>query len=125
MATTLRYNFVGSAEENGVLTVGFADDQSEPQEYLMFQNWLDASEVGEDDEIYIERDGQQHGTYGGIERLVLSRDQALMWLSPETAKAINTEQEVTIIFSATDKQFQQLKADLEHVFAGTQSLELR
>lgn len=118
MATTLKYNFVASDEENGVLTVGFADDQFNTQEYLMIQNWLDAEAEGEDDEIYIEHNDQSQGTYGGVERLVLSRDHALLLLSPETAEVIDTEQEVNIFFSATDEQFQQLKAGLEVVFAG-------
>lgn len=122
MTTTLKYGFVSSFEENGVLTVGFADNQFKTQEYLLFQNWQDGETEG--DEIYIERDGQQQGTYGGIERFTLSRDRALMQLSSETAKVIRTEQEVTILFFATDEQFQQFKEALEIVFAGKQIFEV-
>ncbi len=125
MVTTLHYNFVASVEENGVLTVGFADDEFNTQEYLLFQHWLDAEAAGEDDVIYIERDDQSRGTYGGVQRLVLSRTHALLLLSPTTAGVIATEQAVNIFFSATDEQFQELKSGFEAVFAGTSRLELR
>src|SRR5689334_2072576 len=125
MATTLTYNFVASDEENGVLTVGFADAEFDTQEYLLFQNWLDPEAEGEDDEIYVERNDQSQGTFGGVERLILSRNHAFLLLNPETAKVINTEQEVNILFSATEERFQQLKAGLEIVFAGKSSLEVR
>ena len=124
MATTLKYNFVASDEENGVQTVGFVDDQFNTQQYLIFQNWLDAEAEGEDDEIYIERNDQSQGIYGGVERLILARDHALLLLSSETATVINTEEEVKILFSVTDEQFQQLKMGLEIVFTDKQGLEL-
>jgi hypothetical protein len=75
MATTLQYNFAASSEENGVLTVGFADAQFDTREYLLFQRIVDWEEFGsdDDDEVYVERDGQQYGTYGGIKKFVLSR----------------------------------------------------
>jgi len=124
--TVLQYNFVPSSEENGVLTVGFADTQGDTQEYLMFQKFVDPEEAGDDDDsgIYIERDGQQYGTYGGIEKFVLSRNNALLSLPAETAQMLDTEQEVSITFSATDEQFKQLKTDFERVFAGEVEFEV-
>ena len=123
MATTLKYNFVGSDEENGVLTVGFANAQLDTQQYLKFQIWSDAEAEGEGDEIYIERNDQSQGIYGGVERLVLSRGHAHLLLNVKTAKVIDTEQEVNISFSATDEQFQQLKSGLEVIFTGKQGFE--
>ena len=126
MTTDLQYNFVASSEENGVLTVGFADAQLDTQEYLLFQRFVDPEELGgDDDEIYVERDGQQYGTYGGIERFVLSRKDALLSLTAETAQVLDTEQEVTVAFSATDKQFERLKTDFERVFAGEVEFEVK
>lgn len=74
MPTILHYNFIGSHEEYEVLTVGFSDAQFNTQEYLWFQKSLDPEEDGE---IYIEKDGQLQGAYGGIEKLVLSREKHL------------------------------------------------
>ncbi|HLM59961.1 MAG TPA: Imm10 family immunity protein [Pyrinomonadaceae bacterium] len=126
MATVLQYNFVASSEENGVLTVGFADAQFDTQEYLLFQRIVDWEEFrsDDDDEVYVERDGQQYGTYGGIEKFVLSRNDALLLLIAETAEALDTEQEVSIAFSATDEQFEKLKTDFGRVFAGEVDFEL-
>jgi hypothetical protein len=123
MATTLQYNFVACNEENDVLTVGFADHQFETKEYLLLQNWSVEME-DEDDEIYIERDDQSQGTYGGIERFTLARDHARLLLGSKTAEVLHTEQEVYISFSATDEQFQQLKTGLTIIFAGREGLEL-
>jgi hypothetical protein len=116
MATTLHYNFATVNQEDGVQTVGFADDQFAPSQYLLFQRSLDKDLEGETDEIYIERNGQSQGIYGGVERLVLSRDHAFLLFSSETAVAIGTEQEVNILFSVTDEEYQWLKAELEVIF---------
>jgi hypothetical protein len=126
MATTLQYNFAASSEENGVLTVGFADAQFDTREYLLFQRIVDWEEFGsdDDDEVYVERDGQQYGTYGGIKKFVLSRNEALLLLTAKTAEALDTERQVTVVFSATDEQFEKLKTDFGRVFAGEVDFEL-
>ena len=123
--TVLQYNFVPSSEENGVLTVGFADTQQDTQEYLMFQKFVDPEEADDDDGVYVERDGQQYGTYGGIEKFVLSRNNVLLSLTEKTAQSLDVEPEVSIAFSATDEQFEQLKTDFERVFAGEVEFEVR
>lgn len=126
MTNTLQYNFVASAEENGVLTVGFADAQFDTQEYLMFQKFVDPEEIENDDDgVYIERDGQQYGTYGGIEKFVLSRNNVLLKLTAKTAQTLDLELEVSIAFSATDEQFDKLKTDFERVFSGEVNFEVR
>jgi Immunity protein 10 len=122
MATILKYNFVISDEEDNVLTVGFADAPFKTQEYLLFQNCSDVE--SEDNDVYIERDDQSQGTCGGIQQFILFSNHALLLLSLETAKIIDTEQEVNILFSATDVQFQQLKSGLGIVFAGKSCLEV-
>lgn len=122
MSTTLHYNFIGSHEEYEVLTVGFSDAQFNTQEYLWFQKSLDPEE---DDEIYIEKDGQHQGTYGGVERVILSREESSLFLSEKTAQILNIEREIIISFSATDKQFAQFQSDLKRVFEGRQSLEIQ
>jgi|GEM_PF-5594920 len=126
MSTALQYNFVDCVEENGVLTVGFADAQFDAQGYLMFQRFVDPEEKDEaDGGVYVERDGQQYGTYGGIEKFVLSRRDAQLLLSAEAARFLDTEQIVAIAFTATDEQFEQLKANFERVFADEIGFEVK
>jgi len=122
MTTRLQYHFVASDEDNDVLTVGLADSQFDTKEYLWFQRYLDPDE---DDGVYIERDGQQYGTCGGIEKLVLSRDKIELYLSETTAEILDTEQEVEISFSATDEQFENFRAELKRVFEGDSTFEIR
>ena len=98
MTTILKYSFVNSDEENGVITAGFADKQFETKEYLLFQNWIDAEAEGEEDEIYIERNNQLQSTYDGIIQFILFRDKAKLLLNSETARILNTKQEILILF---------------------------
>lgn len=122
MPTNLQYHFVASDEDNDVLTVGLADSQFDTKEYLWFQRYLDPDE---DDGVYIERNGQEYGTYGGIEKLVLFRDKIELSLSATTAKILDTEQVIEINFSATDEQFENFRAELKRVFDGERVLEIR
>ena len=123
--TIFKYNFVSSSEEHGVLTVGFADSQFNTQNYLLFQSSIDADESEDNNEIYVERNGQQYGVYGGVEKFILSRNEAHLALTRETAKHLDTEREVVVIFFATDKQFLQLKVDLNRVFSGNVDFEIK
>ena len=87
---------------------------------------VDPEEIEDEDEgVYVERDGQQYGTYGGIEKFVLSCKDALLLLTAKTAQALDTEQKITIAFTATDEQFEQLKTDFERVFADEVDFEVK
>jgi hypothetical protein len=121
MPTKLQYHFVASDEAYEVLTVGLADSQFDTREYLWFQRSLDSDE---DEGIYIERNGQQYGTYGGIEKLVLSRDKIKLRLSKKTAEILETDQEVLITFSSTNEQFEKFQDDLKRVFESESILEV-
>jgi hypothetical protein len=122
MSTELQYHFIASRDKNDVLLVGLADAQFDTSEYLWFQRYFDPKY---DDGIYIERDNQGQGTYGGIEKLVLSRDKVVLYLSEETARILDTEQKVIITFSATDEQFEKFSSDLQRIFKDEQSLEIQ
>lgn len=122
MATDLTYGFVTIHEEDGVLIVGFASAEFGAQHYLMFQRYVESED--EEEEIYLERDGQEQAVYSGIERFLLSRQNAFLWLSSETAHAIGTEREIRLQFSASDEQFQQLQVGLERLFAGQSVFEV-
>lgn len=123
MNTILEYNFVSVTYDDDVLIVGFADAQFDTQHYLMFQRSLDEDEFNED--VYVERDGQNQSTYGGIEKLILYRKKALFNFKLKTSQWLNLEQEVMINFSISDEKFNQLKIGFEKIFAGKKILEIK
>jgi hypothetical protein len=51
-------------------------------------------------------------------------NEALLFLTAKTAEALDTERQVTVVFSATDEQFEKLKTDFGRVFAGEVDFEL-
>lgn len=123
MNTILEYNFVSVTYDDDVLIVGFADAQFDTQHYLMFQRSLDEDEFEED--VYVERDGQNQSTYGGIEKLILFRNKALFNFNLKTSQWLNLEQEVMINFSISDEKFKQLKIGFEQLCAGKEILEIK
>ncbi len=96
----LEFTFVGSAEENGVFTIGLADDEHDASEYLLFQQWIDPDEAELDSAVYIERNGQQYGTYGGLVAAVLGWSALRLSLTPGAANALGTAMAIEVAFPA-------------------------
>jgi hypothetical protein len=67
--------------------------------------------------VYLERNGQGSSAYGGIRRLELKRDRALLQVEGETAKRVG-EEELQIHFRLDDEEFAQLRRGLRLVFDG-------
>jgi hypothetical protein len=65
----LQLDFVAVTETDGVLIVGFADDPVETIAYFVIQR----AKPPTDDEVYVERDGQEYSGYGRVRRWTLTR----------------------------------------------------
>ncbi|MEG4534415.1 hypothetical protein [Microcoleus sp. D2_18a_D3] len=68
--------------------------------------------------IYIERDDQCWGGYGGINQVSLGRNSLIIYLNPEMANQMSGYDTIKITFSADDSQFQQLQNVLQQVMQG-------
>ncbi|MFJ4145898.1 Imm10 family immunity protein [Pseudomonas sp. NPDC089734] len=71
-------NYYDSSLEDGVLTVGFADNEDEPQDFLILQRAEEADDQDEEldqDTYYIEIGGAGLAGYGGVEEVVISEDK--------------------------------------------------
>ncbi|MBI3409882.1 MAG: hypothetical protein HY040_16205 [Planctomycetes bacterium] len=86
-----------------------------------------ASEAAPDmEDVYIERDDQMWGGYGGIERLILTRDALTLYLGPRMTRIMGSFSEIRVRFSLNDNQFQTLHVVLGHILHGYESrLEYR
>jgi len=76
--------------------------------------------------VYIERDDQMWGGFGGIERVVLERDSLTLQLSPEMATTMGEHDRIRITFSVNDDEFRDMRNVLSLIMRGYESqLELR
>lgn len=118
---------VGTAtvdEIDDALVIGFPKLELDggAAEYVMFQRSLDPDEDGPGiDGVYVERDGQGFGGYGGIVRFVLHRDRAVMELDDRIGRALGRPDvwhEVTIHLTVDGSTFEVLRSGLARVFVG-------
>jgi hypothetical protein len=112
----LELHFVSVSEIDDALVIGFADQEFETTQYLLLQRSLDPHD---DDGVYVERDGQQYSGYGTVDACTLARHQIDFTLDRALADALAIPQSFAIKFRCTDAAFEELRAGLPRIFAGT------
>jgi hypothetical protein len=73
------------------------------------------------DNVYIERDDQGWGGYGGIERVALTRDSLTLRLSARMAKKMGGYDSVRLCFSVSETVFLKLRHVLGLILRGYES----
>lgn len=114
MIPALQLDFVAVTETDGVLIVGFADDPFETTAYFLLQR----AEPPTDDEVYVERDGQEYSGYGRVRRWTLTRCQLELELDESLACRLELPNAFAVRFQCDDAAFEQLGAALSRVFSG-------
>ena len=101
-------------------SLSFADCLQDHKHYLVLQRDEENPEavLGDVENIYIERDDQQFGGYGGIELVVLERDRLTLNLTPRMAKQMGHHDSLTVTFVADDSLFANVREVLKPVFRG-------
>ena len=105
--------------------LSFADQTEDHQHYLIIQRDDESSDnVSPDMEnIYIERDDQQFGGYGGIESVQLSKNRLTLRLTPRMAKQMGHHEALSVGFSKDfNKQVDEL---VTLIFRGYESRIVR
>jgi hypothetical protein len=114
-------NVVIDTGDPDFIIVAFESEKGGSRRYLMLQR---AHEFGEEDValgmdgVYIERDDQRYSAYGGITRLELHRDHALITLDSVTARKLGDDPEIEVRFDLEHRQFTELRAGLAEIFRG-------
>ncbi|KUP20448.1 Imm10 family immunity protein [Paenibacillus sp. DMB5] len=94
---TASFIYAQADDENDVLMIGFADDQYEPQEYILLQKTLHPDEqdlaLGFD-KIHITYNDESQSQYGGIEKVLLKPDSIEISLDEEAVEALDCEEAV-------------------------------
>lgn len=106
------------------LLVGwFAENNPEGQRYIMLQQTTDPEEMDSDepnDNIYVERDSQKYGAYGGIVSCELYPNRVLFFLDKETGSRLNVGSSMAAQLSLGQEQLNDLRSGLFQIFEGTQ-----
>lgn len=91
---TANFIYAQADNENDVLMIGFADDQYDPQEYILLQKTMHPDEqdlaLGFD-KIHITYRDESQSQYGGIEKVLLKPDSIEFCLDETAAEVLECE----------------------------------
>jgi hypothetical protein len=124
-----RVNTTFSFHADGVFiehcdAISFADDSADGQHYFVMSRSEDDPEqiLPDVENVYIERDDQCWGGYGGIESVVLERDSLTVRVTPRMARQMGKHDVLRITFTLTDSRFSELRTNIEHILRGYDTL---
>lgn len=107
--------------EDGVVFVGFSDDEFEPSVYLLLQRavslGLQDIALGHDT-VHVTYCDQSRSSYGGVLQFILHQGKAQIQFAKETASKLGTTQHLDIHFVQNEKLIDQLIYHLQQIFAG-------
>ena len=111
---------VDDSDEDFII-VAFADEQGgRYREALHFQRSYKFDEqdlaLGMD-QVYVERNDQSQGGYGGVERVELRPNSVRVVVGGRTAELLG-DREFEVALSLSPKEFERLRAGLQAVFQG-------
>jgi hypothetical protein len=111
--------------DDGFVLVGFADEQNgRYRESLHFQRAREFDQqdlsLGMDN-VYVERNGQSQGGYGGVERVELHTDRVRVVIGEKLARDLG-ETDFDIHLSLSPVEFERLREGLRSVFSGFDTL---
>lgn len=111
--------FAGEFEANHVdLRIGFSEEEDGEHYFLMQRDDESTEEVLTNlENIYTELDDQCWGQNGGIDWVTLNQNQFIVHFDSLTATRIGYD-EIQIIFSLDDSDFQELRNVLQKIMRG-------
>ncbi|MBQ4898068.1 hypothetical protein KB559_04375 [Paenibacillus sp. Marseille-P2973] len=120
MSILLKASFVYCGIEDETILIGFADDEFETKEYVLFQKSLYIEDNPLLNKIHITLNSENRSQYGGILRIVLRRKLISIFLSEETARSLGVNDSIDIEYDIDEKgynslisHFNRLNADQE------------
>jgi hypothetical protein len=116
MQTLLKAGFVSVDEIDGVVVVGFADQQFETSQYFILQRGVDPED---DIGVYLEHTDQAYGRYGHVLSCSLFPGRIEMTIDERTAAGLRTAATFAVEFSCDLPSLHRLQMGLERVFAET------
>ena len=112
-----------------VRRLSFADRNDPSGNHYFIMGCSEESEeeaVADMKNVYIERDDQCWGGYGGIVSVILERDSLTLHLTSQMATRMGGHEVIRVTFVLRDAEFRELRQVLTFVMAGYESqLEVR
>jgi hypothetical protein len=126
MTTKFNANFLyAQVDENNVIMVGFADDEFETQDYVLFQKSLVCNEQDKEmgfDKVHITYCNQTQSSYGDILKFVLKNGLIEINLDEKTASELRTDEQIEIVFPQNNIKIVDVKQYLAKMFADKDSV---
>ncbi|MBN3082142.1 hypothetical protein H4F49_16025 [Pectobacterium polaris] len=121
MSVKFPATYYHSSSEEGVLTVGFADSENDPQSFLILQRAEEPDEQDEElgqDTYYVEIGDPGMAGYGGIDDVSITESKIIFTYSDTTGwcKTIKT---LEIGISPQLAAIDDIEASLREIFTGT------
>ena len=107
--------------EDGVIFVGFSDDEFEPSEYLLLQRTVSPGvqdKVLGHDTVHVTCCDQSRSSYGGVQHLILHKGKAEILFDMETASKLGTTQHLEVYFTPSEELLDQLSHHLQQILVG-------
>ena len=111
---TFKANFIRCQDQDGVVMVGFADDEFNTTEYLLLQRTLEPDqqdcELGHD-AIHVELDSPERSGYGGVKLIRLDGSTVRVELNEKIGRELGASA-IEVELSASDAELAALKEHL-------------
>ncbi|MFJ7405020.1 MULTISPECIES: Imm10 family immunity protein [unclassified Lysinibacillus] len=108
MAILLKASFVYCGIEDETILIGFADDEFDTKEYVLFQKSLFIDDIPFLNKVHITLNSENRAAYGGIVRIILSQKLISIILSKETASSLGVADSIDIEYAVDEKEFKSL-----------------
>lgn len=110
-------NCVTFEEADGVVMIGFADDEFNTNEYVLLQRTLEPDEQDRKlglDGVHLQVDSPNQSGYDCIRDIQVTRSTIRIEINPEAQSAFNCD-EVQIMFDIDDERYSSMLAHLKNV----------
>lgn len=108
MSILLKASFVYFGVEDETVLIGFADDEFEPHEYVLFQKSLYIEDIAILNKVHITLNSENRSEYGGILRITLSQKLISIYLSDDTAKSLGMDGSINIEYDIDEERYNAL-----------------
>lgn len=105
MSILLKASFVYFSIDDETVLIGFADDEFETKEYVLFQKSLWIEDIPILNNVHITINSENSSAYGEILRIILSRKFISIFLSKDTASSLGVPDSIDIEYDIDEKEF--------------------
>ncbi|MFJ5792663.1 Imm10 family immunity protein [Lysinibacillus sp. NPDC093197] len=113
MSILLKASFVYFSIDDETVLIGFADDEFETKEYVLFQKSLWIEDIPVLNNVHITINSENRSAYGEILRIILSRKFISIFLSKDTASSLGVSDSIDIEYDIDEKEFKILISHIQ------------